>query len=120
MNRLVLFAHGSAKPQWRQPFDRLCRTLQERVGEPHVRLAFLTSCAPDLQSVAQEAIIDGVAELRILPLFMSAQGHVLRDLGPLCAAIEARWPELGVTVLPPVGEHPKVVAAMADIAAACA
>jgi sirohydrochlorin cobaltochelatase len=120
MIRLVLFAHGSAKPEWRVSVDRLYAKLQARAGEQHVRVAFLTSCEPDLAAVAAEAVQDGVVELRILPLFMSAQGHVLRDLPGICAELRARWPDLEVSELPPVGEHPRVVAAMADIAADCA
>lgn len=116
MNRLVLFAHGSVKPQWRVPFDALCVTLQRHAGEDHVRLAFLGSCLPDLQAVASEAAADGVQKLRVLPLFMSAGGHVLRDLPALLEDIQSRWPSLTLEVLPPVGEHPKVVAAMAEIA----
>ncbi len=120
MTRLVLFAHGSPKPAWRLPFDRLCAVLQERAGADHVRLAFLSSCAPDLVAVADEAVADGVDELRILPLFMSGGGHVLADLPALCETIATRWPDLKITTLPSVGEHPRVVAAMADIAAECA
>lgn len=120
MIRLVLFAHGSGKPAWRVPFDALCATLQEHAGPEHVRLAFLASCTPDLPTVAAEAVADGVLTLRILPLFMSGGGHVLRDLPELRAGLQARWPELEVEVLSAVGEHPRVVAAMADIAADCA
>ena len=120
MIRLVLFAHGSPKVAWRAPFDMLCATLQQRAGPEHVRLAFLASCSPDLHTVAAEAVADGVQTLRILPLFMSGGGHVLRDLPALRRGLEVRWPDLKLEILPAVGEHPRVVAAMADIAADCA
>lgn len=120
MKRLILLAHGSSKPAWRAPFDALCVTLQGHAGAEHVRLAFLSSCGPDLPTVAAEAAADGIDTLQILPLFMSGGGHVLRDLRPLSDEIGLRWPDLQVELLPAVGEHPKVVAAMAAIAMECA
>lgn len=115
-SRLLLFAHGSPTATWRAPFDALLADLQARAGADRVALAFLAHDRPSLDEAAAQAAADGVGGLRILPLFMSGGGHVLRDLPDRCAAVRRAWPALNVEVLPAVGQHPRVVEAMADIA----
>ncbi len=117
MDRLVLFAHGSRSAGWSAPFEELAAKVTAKVGADAVALAYLDLCEPSLEEVAALAVRDGVETLRILPLFMSGRGHVLRDLPSRCDALGERYRSLVIEVLPSVGEHPRVVAAIIDIAA---
>jgi sirohydrochlorin cobaltochelatase len=110
---LVLFAHGSTDAGWRRPFEHLRDSLGDRA-----RLAYMESCAPSLEDVAGEAASRGIARIVVLPLFLSAGVHVRRDVGAAVDAIRARHPELTVELLEPVGQHPRLVEALRDIAAA--
>lgn len=109
--RLILLAHGSRRPAWREPFDRLAR----RLG-PDVALAFLEGCPPTLPEAVAQAAADGVEQVSVLPVFWSGGGHVARDVPALVEAARGLGPI--VEVLPAVGEHPEVIAALARIAAA--
>ena len=117
MARLVLFAHCSRSARWSAPFEELAVTVAAKVGSDAVTLAYLDLCEPSLEEVAAVAVRDGIDRLRILPLFMSGRGHVLRDLPARCEAVRERHPELAIEILPAVGEHPRVIAAIIDIAA---
>lgn len=102
--RLVLFAHGSADPSWRAPFEALHRDLVRMHGEGTVSLAYMEFAEPSLLDVGAEARHDGIERLRILPLFMAGGAHLRRDLPEQVARLGRRYPELAVDVLPPIGD----------------
>lgn len=110
--RLVLYAHGSTDPRWRAPFERLAASFGDRA-----RLAYLESCPPTLDDVADAAAAEGIGRLVVLPLFLAAGVQVRRDLEGRAAGIRARHPELEVELLPPVGEHPRLAQALREIVA---
>jgi sirohydrochlorin cobaltochelatase len=116
---LILLAHGSPDPRWRAPFEKLAATLKAELGAGRVKLAYLDYAAPSLEDVAGELAREGEGQcrLRILPLFMSGGGHVAQDIPALVAALGWKYPEIEAEVLPPVGEDPRVVAAIGGIAA---
>lgn len=113
--RLILIAHGSRRASWRAPLEALCGRLQARLGADAVRLAFMELCPPDLATVAAEAFEGGVTHLRVLPLFMSAGGHVQHDIVPQVASLEAKYPAHTIELLPALGEHPMVLDALCAI-----
>jgi sirohydrochlorin cobaltochelatase len=113
--RLVLMAHGSRDPRWCAPFERFVSTLQADLGAHRVRLAYMEFVPPTLADIAAEAMRDGVQHLQILPMFMAGGAHVDQDIPAQVASIKACFPALALTVLPPIGEHPRVVTLMQDI-----
>ena len=115
-DRLILFAHGSRDPRWRATFEKLTADLSSDLGPGSVRLAYMEFAAPTLLDVVEEAARDGVARLRLLPLFLSAGGHVLNDIPPQVEAARSRHPEIEITVLPPIGENPRFAALLREIA----
>ena len=114
--QLVLFAHGSHDPRWRQPFEHLAFEMTQTLGLDRVRLAYMEFSGPTLMQVAEEAAGRGVARLKILPLFFSAGAHVAEDIPFQVAEATRRFPQLQIDVLPPVGEHPRFKALLQEIA----
>ena len=70
-SRLVILAHGSRDPRWRAPFETFVATLAADLGADKVRLAYMEFVTPTLADMAEEAMRDGVQQLKILPLFMA-------------------------------------------------
>ena len=116
LTQLVLFAHGSRDPRWRQPLEHLAFEMARTLGHDRVRLAYMEFVGPTLMQVAEEAARQGVERLKILPLFFSAGAHVAEDIPPQVAAAALCFPQLEIDVLPPVGEHPRLRAVLKEIA----
>lgn len=113
---VILFAHGARDPRWAEPFARLAARVEgARPGVP-VALAYLELMSPDLAGAAATLVGQGCTALRIVPVFLGQGGHVRRDLPLLVDALRARFPDVAVTLLPAVGEHPDVLAAIAAVA----
>jgi len=103
---LIVIAHGSPKEAWRQSVEGLLRSLQEETGEDRVRLAYLQHGPPDLEEILAEGIAEGVTAIRILPLFLTGEGHVTADIRPLVEDARSRYGEVDLELLPAVGQHP--------------
>ena len=76
-------------------------------------LAFLELMRPSLPECAAALHGEGVRSLRVVPVFLGMGGHLNDDLPKLAAEIRARFPDLKITVEPPIGEQPEVIVAIA-------
>ncbi len=113
---LILIAHGSHDPRWRASVERLAESLQADLGQNKVGLAYMECTPPTLMDVASEAVRAGETELRVLPLFMTGEGHVDRDIDPLVEQLRRSLPSIEVQRLPPVGQHPAFLGLLRRIA----
>lgn len=110
---LILFAHGARAATWAAPFQRLRALSAERRPDCEVTLAFLELMTPSLPDEVARLVDAGVREIGIVPVFLGQGGHLLRDLPALLEELRARYPDLGLSVVPAVGEDPGVLEAMA-------
>ncbi|MBC7804328.1 MAG: CbiX/SirB N-terminal domain-containing protein [Candidatus Parcubacteria bacterium] len=110
---LVLFAHGSRDPQWARPFQQLVIELGELLPGERIVLAFLELMQPSLSECAASLHAEGLQSIRIVPVFLGMGGHLKEDLPKLVARIRGEFPDLQVTVDPPIGEQPEVILAIA-------
>ena len=110
---LILFAHGARDPQWARPFQQLVIELSERLPGERIVLAFLELMQPSLAACAASLHAEGLRSLRVVPVFLGSGGHLKADLPKLVAAIREQFKDLEITVEPPIGEQPEVIAAIA-------
>ncbi|MGH8764800.1 MAG: sirohydrochlorin chelatase [Burkholderiales bacterium] len=111
---IVLFAHGARDPQWAQPFRQLVAELGERLPGERIVLAYLELMQPSLPDCAAALYVDGVRQLRVVPVFFGVGGHLKDDLPKIVEDLKTRYVDLQITVEPPIGEQPGVIAAIAD------
>lgn len=115
---LILIAHGSRDARWRASAARVVDALAalDGTGDAGVRLAYMDHTPPTLRDVAADAVAAGSRRLRVLPLFLAAEGHVERDVHPLVDEVRTLWTEIDVELLPPLGQHPEFIEALGHIA----
>jgi sirohydrochlorin cobaltochelatase len=103
---LILIAHGSRNPQWRTSLEKTVESLQQRIGPDQVRLAYMEFTAPTLMDAGSAAVSEGAKRIQVLPLFLTSDGHVDRNIRPLVDALSQAHPEIDVQLLPPMGQQP--------------
>ncbi|TDO10494.1 MULTISPECIES: sirohydrochlorin chelatase [Halomonas] len=113
---LILLAHGSSDPHWRAPFEHFAQALTARLSTP-LRLAYMELSEPSLESTVAELIQAGVERAEILPLFFAAGRHLRKDVPGQVEALSATHPGIKLALLPPVGEHPAFIEALAAVVA---
>jgi len=110
---LVLFAHGARDAQWAQPFATIRDEVAAARPDLSVALAFLEAMTPRLPECIAALAAAGHERIVVAPIFLALGGHLKEDLPRLVADIRERHPALAVEVLPPVGEVPELVRAIA-------
>lgn len=110
---LLLFAHGSRRPQWSEPLRRLRDVLAERHDGPVV-LTFAELQPPTLIEAGLELARAGVVEMTVVPVFFGSGYHVREDLPAAVEALLAERPELRVRTTGSIGEEPAVLAGLAE------
>ena len=113
---LVLMAHGSRDPRWREPFE----TLHKDLNRSDIRLCYMEFVGPTLADVVKDALETQdkeapITDIRVLPLFWSAGSHVSTDIQELCAELRNDYPDLKVEQLPPIGEHPQLQSLLREL-----
>jgi sirohydrochlorin cobaltochelatase len=116
-NGVILFAHGSRDPLWRLPIDAVAQRLQALQPGLPVAVAFLELTEPDLPHTVESLMKQGVAHVRIVPMFLGVGRHAREDLPELVQGLIEAYPQMSFELLPAIGEHPAMTALMADIAA---
>ncbi len=102
---VILLAHGSRDPKWRAPFQQIVANCAATVGVDGVRLAYMEIADPTLADAVAELAAAGHTRIRVLPLFMSAGGHVAKDIPKQLDVQRAAHPSIDFEQLPPIGQH---------------
>lgn len=116
---IVLLAHGSRDPLWREPVEAVAARIREQAPQAThvcVRCAYIELAEPDLPTAAQQLLAEGATHLRVVPLFLGMGRHVREDLPRLIAALQAQHPAVPIDLRPAVGQHPTVVDVLAGVA----
>ena len=113
---VILFAHGSRDPLWRLPIDAVAERMRAQKANLPVAVAFLELTEPDLPHTVELLMKQGVAHVRIVPMFLGVGRHAREDLPDLVRGLTQAYPQMSFELLPAIGEHPAMTALMADIA----
>ena len=115
---IVLFAHGSRDPLWHRPIQAVADAIALRAPATPVACAYLELSTPDLPTVCEGLISQGASALTIVPMFLGVGKHAREDLPALMTQLRQQWPSIDVQLQAAVGENPRLIALLADIALA--
>lgn len=113
---IVLLAHGSRDPLWRQPMEAVAARI--RLTDPRVlvQCAYLELAQPDLPGCVAGLADAGVARVTIVPMFLGVGKHAREDLPLLASQLEAQYPQIAFQLQAAVGEDPQLITLLANIA----
>lgn len=113
---LILLAHGSRDPLWRQPIEAVHQLVQAKRSDLHCICAYLDACAPDLPAAALSLIAQGVEHLIVLPLFLGTGKHAREDIPRLLDELRRQHPGCRFDLQTAAGENPRVTSLLAQLA----
>lgn len=114
---IVLFAHGSRDPLWHKPMEAVASTLAASQPDVSVRCAYLELSTPDLGTVCAELALQGCTHVSVVPLFLGVGRHAREDLPLLVKDLQQLHPAMAFALKPAVGEDPRLIQLLAQIAA---
>ncbi len=105
---MVLLVHGSRDPAWMEPFKNLRDEVAQASGDARVALACLSFCRPDLGECLESLASSGASRVLVVPVFISALGHVLKDVPEAVRKTRESFPSITIEVSPALGESSEV------------
>ncbi len=113
---IILFAHGSRDPLWRQPIDTVAARIRQLEPHVQVRCAYLELMEPDLPASATELAAAGVRSITVVPMFFGVGKHVREDLPGLMTGLRTSHPQVEFTLQSTLGEQAGLIELIAKIA----
>jgi sirohydrochlorin cobaltochelatase len=113
---LILFAHGSRDPLWRDPLEAIAARIATQAPNTHIACAYLELCEPTLVATAAVMVEKGAVHIRVLPMFFGVGKHAREDLPVLMDELTALYPHVQFTCEQAVGQHPALLQAIVNIA----
>jgi sirohydrochlorin ferrochelatase len=110
MKALLLVAHGSRRAASNDEVRELTAQLRQADGSfQYVACAFLELAEPSIPEGLRAAIAENADEVVVLPYFLSAGRHVVKDIPEEVAVVQAEHPDVVIRVAPYLGAADGVV-----------
>ena len=113
---LTLLAHGSPDPRHARDVAALSARLE--VAGVATQVAYLDHDVPGPAQAARALVDRGARGTTVVPLLLSPAYHARVDVPAALATMRAAEPDLAVAAADPVGLHPVVLDAAAELVAA--
>lgn len=113
---IVLFAHGSRDPLWHKPMEAVAARIVQTQPDAIVQCAYLELSTPDLPMVVKAMVDRGIGSITIVPMFLGVGRHAREDLPELVRGLQATYPAVRFTRQAAVGEDPRLISLLAEIA----
>ena len=110
---LLLIAHGSRQPEANADLVYVVEQLRQR-GRAVVEASYLELAEPNIDEGGARCIAHGAGYVVLLPYFLSAGVHVLRDLTAARDRLAARFPSVEFRLAEPLGRHPLLLDVVTD------
>jgi sirohydrochlorin ferrochelatase len=112
---IIILGHGSRGGGNDTALKRIAEELQRSSGKI-IEYAFLQYAQPTADVALERCIKQGAKEIVIVPFFMQAGAHVMRDIPAFLDKARARHPECDIRSTDHVGSHPLMMQIVTDLA----
>lgn len=106
LTAVLLIAHGSRHQPANDDLIALARRMESLAEFAIVEASFLELADPDIAQGGARCALRGAARVLMVPYFLAAGVHLIRDLTAARDALIACHPEVQFRLGPPLGPHP--------------
>ncbi len=103
---ILLIAHGSRHEQANDDLRRMALAMADNDAYPIVEAAFLELAEPDIRAGGDRCVARGAARVLMIPYFLGAGVHLVRDLTAARDDLAAGHPGVEFALGAPLGPHP--------------
>jgi sirohydrochlorin ferrochelatase len=113
---IIVLGHGSRRQESGAPVVGLTTALKSAGRFEIVEHAFLQYSVPTIEDAVGSCLQQGAGKIVIVPFFLQAGAHVMKDIPDLLENLRRRHPRILFTVTDYVGAHPMIADIVVDLA----
>lgn len=108
MKSLLVVAHGSRREESNDEVRDLTACLREQSADAYaqVECAFLELAEPSIPDGIRNAIRAGAEQVTVVPYFLSAGRHVVKDIPAEIEVVRSESPDVEIVLAPYLGAAP--------------
>ena len=126
MTHLLIVAHGSRRQASNDEIHQLAEKVSENINrhqstnDTHkditgVSVAFLEMAEPSIPQQINTLFNSGENHISLLPYFLAAGNHVIRDIPEEINQLRQKWPDKDITLLPHIGASDVLIGAICQL-----
>lgn len=115
MKAILYIGHGTRSKQGAAEARLFIENVMTKVDSPIQQLCFLELTEPDIREGFERCIEKGATEIKVVPLFLLAAGHIKQDIPKTLAPLTKKHPHIHVTVADPFGVQGRILDAIAEL-----
>ncbi|MFJ7726644.1 sirohydrochlorin chelatase [Neobacillus sp. NPDC097160] len=115
MKAILYIGHGTRSKKGAEEVKAFIDRVMQRIDVPLQEISFLELSEPLIEEGFKRCVERGAAEITVVPLFLLAAGHIKQDIPLALSVLEARYPEIQVSVEDPFGVQEGILDAIADL-----
>ena len=102
MEGILVIAHGSRAKETEASLDAVIAMVRTKLPEACIECAFMEFSDRTVERGVEALIGRGVTGIRIIPYFLFMGIHLQQDIPRLVAECAAKFPDVGITMAPPL------------------
>ena len=108
MKSLLVVAHGSRREESNDEVRDLTACLREQSADAYAQVvcAFLELAEPSIPDGIRNAIRAGAEQVTVVPYFLSAGRHVVKDIPAEIEVVRSESPDVEIVLAPYLGAAP--------------
>lgn len=110
----ILVTHGSKSQKWSTPFKRITYKLKQKNKSKVIYITYLEFNKPLLKDLLPKIAAKNFSHIKVVPFFLSCGRHMTLDITDTIKKTRNKFPSLKINLLPPIGNHPKVISAITE------
>ncbi|EKN70832.1 sirohydrochlorin ferrochelatase [Neobacillus bataviensis LMG 21833] len=115
MKAILYIGHGSRSKKGSEEAKAFIKRVIDRTDVPIQEISFLELTEPFIEEGFEQCVARGASEITVVPLFLLAAGHIKQDIPLALSGLQARFPEIQVTVKDPFGVQGRILDAIVDL-----
>ncbi|GLB60043.1 sirohydrochlorin chelatase [Cytobacillus sp. NCCP-133] len=114
MKAILYIGHGTRSKKGADEARLFIESVMKKVNAPIQQLSFLELTEPCIEEGFERCVKEGATEIKVVPLFLLAAGHIKQDIPEALSPLKKKYPHIKITTADPFGVQERILDALAE------
>lgn len=120
MKAILYIGHGTRSKKGAGEAKAFVQRVMDRINVPIQELSFLELTDPLIAEGFTNCVERGATEIKVVPLFLLAAGHIKHDIPQVLSSLQEKYPQIRIDIKDPFGVQGSILDGVAELISASA